>query len=202
MENPGQYFGAITPPPPFGIAILQICFQVACLAAAFISINYVVEGVKDNGLFFFLPGMVKEEVNLRELNSEMEMVSQSFIFANRHETVVVAMSKAAVSVIQESCKRFNGDRLAFCKMDMREALKNSSESGPSVDKIEFDAIAISNGGKMWTPLIMAEAEKERLTKQIHSKDSVVDSWLLKLVLGKPDWKSAADEEVPIKYPSP
>lgn len=203
MDPSGIYFGSAAPPPPFGIAILQICFQVTCIAAVFFFVNTVAEGVKNHGIFFFIPGTVKEEVELRELNPEMEVVSQSFIFENRNKTTIVAMTSLAVVLIKESCKRFQGDRLAFCRMDIDETAKsaNLEDYGRSKDGIVYDALALSDGGKSWTWLNFAEAEKMKTLKPIHSEDSIVDSWFLKLVLGKPEWISANDEEVPIKYPT-
>lgn len=200
-----QYFGAAHPPAPPLIAVLQILFQMGCIVGVLLTLNFVIEGFTEGGIRFFFPWMAKAvEVDKRVRLTELELMTQNLLHSNKHNIVVVAMNEQATGKCLQIFSQYKNDRLVFCQL--HESVSGSSDQLNEATKVpseadKFDLVAISEGGEQWTGLNISEAEKiKELKKTMQLRDCVVDSWLMKLVVGNGSWISAKEVEMPIRYP--
>jgi hypothetical protein len=199
-----QFFGAANPPAPPSIAVLQILFQMGCIVGVLLTLNYMIEGFSECGLGFLFPWMAKEEVDKRVRRTELDLMTQNLLHANKHNIVIVAMNERATGKCLGLCSQYKNDRLVFCQLhksvsDSSNQVSEVTEVLSEVDK--FDIVAISDGGEEWCGLNISEAERiKELSKIMQLRDCVVDCWLMRLVVGNGSWISAKEVEMPIKYP--
>lgn len=203
MEG-NQFFGAANPPAPPFIAVLQIMFQMGCLAGIFLTLNYIIEGYSADGISFFLPWVEKAEEEVDQNPTELELLTQNLLHANKltQNIVIVAMNERAISKCLGLCLQYKGDRLVFCRLD-KSVSDTSDQSNKAAELLvdKFDLVAISDGGEQWTGLNMSEAEKMNEVSKIKQlRDCVVDCWLMRLVVGNGAWTSAKEVEIPTRYP--
>lgn len=200
-----QYFGGGNPPAPPLIAVLQILFQMGCIIGILMTLNFVIEGFTESGMSFFFPWLSRtEDVDKRTRCTELELLTQNLLHANKHNKVIVAMNEIASKRCLALCLRYKQDKLIFCQLDksVSGSPDQLSETVVLSDGSDvYDIVAVSDGGELWTGLNILKAEKEKEdSKRVQLRDCVVDCWLMKLMVGSASWTSAKEEEMPIRYP--
>ena len=198
-----HYFASPYPPAPFHIAALSIIVQMGCVALAMLAVNFAYEYyVADTwwkNMFRF-----REKDDKRYSRATLDVLTKSLIDAHKSCIMIVALNELAEDELIKLGGRFALENFVFCRMDkfsakeLPEILPADSILPIPKDGKIHDIVAIEQGGERWLGFNIIETQQENLaTPKFQLRVSVVDCWLMHLLLGNPTFIEAKVTEVPI-----
>ena len=142
----------------------------------------------------------------RYTRATLDVLTKRLIDAHKSCIMIVALNKFAEDELLRVGSSFAMENFVFCRMDqlsakeLPEILPADSILPVSEDSKTYDIVAIEQGGERWLGFNIRETEEKNLaTPKFQLRISVVDCWLMHLLLGGPKFIEAKVTEIPIKW---
>ena len=214
MEN--AYFGAVGPPAPFLVAVLQVLFQMGCVVSILVAMNFVIENFSEGGFSAFLPWQMENKTVKIIQVTKLQTLTRDVLREHADSVLVITMNETALARCLPLSRKYAKDRLVFCNFDPLVKLDDAAQTSPvecpnisGEEVIKYDVLAITERSTKWTGINLDQLEAKLKEAAISKAEAdifqsnpiglradVLDAWLLRLLCGVIPWIGINEKRIP------